>query len=154
MHSRTQYGKRMLSQQQACGSTTSLVIVLDTHLLKNKVGKVGTDGHWLTLDLENVSSEDLFGSVVHHISHQRACGRTRIWLKSHSFPHFDEKTNASMPEVDLLRPSHFLQHNPPANWPVSKWTCDETTSQRRGCREWNAFSKGEKTLPAQEWSSL
>src|SRR5260370_5428297 len=49
-----------------------------THLLNHKVAKVGNDGHWLTLDLENVSSEDVFGSSVYHIWHQRACGRTKV----------------------------------------------------------------------------
>jgi hypothetical protein len=29
-----------------------------THLLKNQVGKVWNNGHGLTFDLENVSSED------------------------------------------------------------------------------------------------
>src|SRR6266536_4926986 len=51
-------------------------LISHTHLLNNKVGKVWNDGHWLTLNLEHVLSEDLFGSSVYHISHQRACGRT------------------------------------------------------------------------------
>jgi hypothetical protein len=62
-----------------------------THLLNHKVGKVWNDGHWLTLDLKNVSSEELFGSSVYHISYQRACGRIIKWREDEKLVQLSER---------------------------------------------------------------
>jgi len=70
-----------------------------THLLNHKVGKVWNNGHGLTLDLENVSSEDLFGSSVYHISHQRGCGRAKqIAMISHITFRFSQVTFSVEPK--------------------------------------------------------
>ncbi len=66
--------RRTIGEAVRTVMVTSLVIRTCSITRSERSGM--NDGHWLTLDLENVSSEDLFGSSVYHMWHQRACVRT------------------------------------------------------------------------------
>src|SRR6266699_5767136 len=88
-------------------------LVGDGDLFNHQVGKIGKNSHRLKSAQERGSLEILFGSLVYHTCHQRACGRTISWQGSRNqnrclLRKYNETTHCH----DLLHKSESLPRYP------------------------------------------